>query len=73
MSSSYSNVISKLRAKSGLTQKQVADTLGLTVQTISNWENGVRTVRLTPKQALVLCEVLQCTLHDLANGSEVKE
>lgn len=71
MNLNYSEVITKLRNKSGLTQKQVADSLGLTVQTISNWETGLRVPRLTPKQVLILCKTLQCSLEDLASGVEV--
>lgn len=71
MNLNYSEVITKLRNKSGLTQKQVAESLGLTVQTISNWETGLRVPRLTPKQVLILCKTLQCSLEDLASGAEV--
>lgn len=72
MNSNYSEVITKLRNKSGLTQKQVADSLGLTVQTISNWETGTRVPRLTPDQTLILCKTLQCSLEDLVSGVEPK-
>lgn len=70
MSSEYSEVITRLRSKCGLTQKQVADKLEMTVQTISNWETGVRSPRLTPKQTLVLCKALECTLEELAGVAQ---
>lgn len=70
MSSEYSEVITQLRSRSGLTQKQVADRLEMTVQTVSNWETGVRVPRLTPKQTLVLCKVLECTLEELAGDNQ---
>lgn len=56
----------KLRERAGLTQRQVADALGKTDQTISNWENGVRAARLTPRETLTLCRILKCTLEELA-------
>lgn len=33
--------IKELRTKLGMTQKEFADKVGTTIQTISNWENGV--------------------------------
>jgi DNA-binding XRE family transcriptional regulator len=63
-------IIERLRSRSGLTQKQVADQLKMTVQTISNWETGVRVPRLTPKQTLILCRVLECTLEELASDNQ---
>ncbi len=65
----YGKVISKLRHKAGLTQKQLADKMELTVQTISNWENGLRVPRLTPQQTLSLCLALDCSLEDLIFSS----
>lgn len=58
--------IMRLRERVGLTQRQVAEALGKTDQTVSNWENGVRAPKLTPRETLVLCRVLKCTLEELA-------
>jgi transcriptional regulator with XRE-family HTH domain len=55
----------KLREKAGLTQRQVADVLGVTDQTVSNWENGVRQMKLTIKQTSLLCNLLGCSLDEL--------
>ncbi|MDY6784735.1 MAG: helix-turn-helix transcriptional regulator [Cyanobacteriota bacterium] len=67
MSSEYGEAIARLRHRAGLTQRQVAESLGITVQTVSNWENGFRNPKLTPKEALSLCKILQCSLEELAN------
>lgn len=64
--SSDGEQIMRLRNRAGLTQRQVADALGKTDQTVSNWENGVRVPRLTPPETLALCRVLRCSLEELA-------
>lgn len=68
-----SGQIMKLRERAGLTQRQVAEALGKTDQTVSNWENGVRSPKLTPKETLALCRILKCSLEELAGelGSEI--
>lgn len=48
-----------------LTQKQVADALGITSRTVQSWELGENMPRLAPLQMLRLCNVLQCSLEDL--------
>lgn len=64
--SEYSEAVTLLRNRSRLTQRQVAEALGITVQTVSNWENGVRTPKLTPRETLSLCKILKCSLEELA-------
>ena len=59
------SALAAMREREGLTQKQVADALGTTVQTVSNWEN-VREPRLNPGVMLKLCRILNCTLEELA-------
>lgn len=66
MASSSGELIMRLRERAGLTQRQVALALGKTDQTISNWENGVRSPKLTPQETLALCKVLNCTLEELS-------
>lgn len=56
-----------LRKRLALTQRQVAQAVGVTDQTVSNWEQGVYKPRLTPTQTLALCQVLQCSLEELAS------
>lgn len=55
----------KLRQNNGLTQKQVASFVGVTVQSVSNWETGLTEPLLTISQTLALCRVLQCSLEEL--------
>ncbi|MEM9807806.1 MAG: helix-turn-helix transcriptional regulator [Cyanobacteria bacterium P01_D01_bin.56] len=54
----------------GITQKDLADSLGLNPRAISDWENGRHTPKLTPKQMHTLCAKLQCTLLDLVEMFE---
>ncbi|CCQ56050.1 hypothetical protein CWATWH0402_3727 [Crocosphaera watsonii WH 0402] len=45
----------------------MAIAVGVTDQTVSNWETGQRTPRLSPTQMFKLCQVLNCELKDLAD------
>lgn len=57
--------IMNLRKRQNLTQRQLAQAVGVTDQTISNWEQGVYKPRLTPAQTLALCRILECSLEEL--------
>ncbi|KAM3101700.1 helix-turn-helix transcriptional regulator [Phormidesmis sp. 146-12] len=56
-----------LRKKLGLTQRQVADAIRVTDQTVSNWEAGRFEPKLTISQTQALCRILQCSLEELPN------
>lgn len=56
------SVFVKLRRKYGLTQKDVADALGVSEQTIRNWENGRTKPQLTIPQTKALCNLLDLEL-----------
>lgn len=56
----------RLRESLGLTQKQIADVVGVTDQTVSNWERGIHVPRLTLRQTIKLCEITKLGLQDLA-------
>jgi DNA-binding XRE family transcriptional regulator len=64
-----SRELMRLRKRLGLTQKQVADAVGVTDQTVSNWEAGRFEPRLTISQMQALCRVLQCSLDELPSFS----
>jgi DNA-binding XRE family transcriptional regulator len=56
--------IASLRQKAGLTQRQLADIVGVTETTVRNWENNRSGVEWFERVAK-LCEALQCTPNDL--------
>jgi len=59
----------KLREDAGLTQRQLAQALNVTISTVSAWENGRHEPRLTFAQTKLLTEVLKCSLDDLVRAS----
>ena len=67
-----SRELMRLRKRLGLTQKQVADAVGVTDQTVSNWEAGRFEPRLTISQMQALCRVLQCSLDELPSFTEAE-
>ena len=54
------------RKERGLTQSELADKLGVTDRSVSNWENG----KCMPDISLFkpLCSVLGINVNDLLNG-----
>lgn len=57
-----------LRKQAGLTQRQVAEALGVTVTTISSWETGLKEPRLDFTQTKKLMELYDCSIDDLAEA-----
>lgn len=55
-----------LRKALGLTQREVANALGITDQAVSNWERGVYEPRLTLRQTAALCGLYGKTVQELA-------
>lgn len=51
------------RTRKGLTQEQIADSLGVKPNTVSQWESGVREPRLI--QVVKLAELFGCTVDEL--------
>jgi transcriptional regulator with XRE-family HTH domain len=61
--------LATLRKRAGLTQRQLADRLGITIKTISAWERGVVEPRLTFAESQRLMKVLQCTFEELVEAT----
>ena len=62
--------ILKLRKQNGLSQEQLGDQVGVTRQTISNWELGETAPN--PEQLKALSKVLNVSIDELLDN-EVKE
>lgn len=60
-----------LRKRINLTQRQLAKAVGVTEQTISNWETGLSEPLLTIPQTLALCKALRCSLDKLIDACEI--
>ena len=54
------------RKAQNLTQRQVAQSIGVTERTYQSWELGENIPHLDPLRMLRLCQALQCSLEDLA-------
>ena len=54
-----------LRKRAGLTQRQLAEAMGVTVKSVSAWERGVVDPRLTFGETQKLTEILGCSFQDL--------
>ena len=63
-------MLMKLRENVGLTQRQLAEALNVTISTVSSWENGRHEPRLTLAQTRLLTEVLMCSLDDLVTATQ---
>ncbi|MGQ4647439.1 helix-turn-helix domain-containing protein [Lyngbya aestuarii] len=61
--------LAKLRKRVGLTQRKLADALGITIKTVSAWERGVVEPRLTFTETQRLMEVLHCTFEELLEAT----
>lgn len=55
--------IGDLRKAAGLTQKQLADALGVTRSTVAMWETGENAPKT--KMLLTLAEALGCSVEDI--------
>jgi transcriptional regulator with XRE-family HTH domain len=62
--------IVSLRKQRNLSQRDIAQALGITDQTVSNWEQGRSEPRLTIRQVILLCRILNCSLTDLDDCEE---
>ena len=65
------NFISKKRKEKKLTQEQLAEKLGVTDRTISNWENGKNMPDLSLFKPL--CDELDISINELMSGEEIDD
>lgn len=64
--------LKQLRRQLGLTQRQVAEALRVTDQTVSNWEANRFEPRLSIRQMQILCRILQCSLEELPDFADLE-
>jgi putative transcriptional regulator len=53
------------RRKAKLSQKELGERLGVSAQTVSEWERGNRLPNITPAQTAELCRSLAVSLDEL--------
>lgn len=63
-----SDNIKRHRRKAGLTNRQLASALGVTVSSVEKWQDGTRTPR--PAKLLLLSKVLGVSLDELMKGDK---
>jgi len=61
--------LARYRRNKGISQKQLADELGITQSAIANWER--RSVLLSPEQLSTISSFLEVSLDDLFGTSEI--
>ena len=59
-----------IRQAAGMTQREWADLLGVTISTVSNWERGVQVPRLTFEQTRKMMDASGMTIDQLAEAYE---
>ncbi len=64
MGENYVSRIAKLREEKNMTQRQIAEALGVDVSTVRNWEKGRDGVKMFVRVAK-LCELFNCSPSEL--------
>ena len=70
MGENYVSRIAQLREEKGLTQRQIAETLGVDVSTVRNWEKSREGVKMFVRVAK-LCKLFDCQPVDLFEEEKV--
>ena len=63
--------IAKIRERMGLTQSELADLVGVSENTIANWEKGGASKWINNLSKL--CQVLNCSLNDLVSNDHLND
>lgn len=58
----------RLRKLKKVTQKQVADTLGVSIRAVHGWEAGEYQPNLSIPQIKALCKLLDVSVHELPDN-----
>jgi transcriptional regulator with XRE-family HTH domain len=53
-----------------LTQEDISNAIGISVRSISYWERGTHMPKLNPIQMAKLCDILKCSIQELASDFE---
>jgi DNA-binding XRE family transcriptional regulator len=61
------------RRELGLTQDDIALALGISAQTVSNWERGRSIPTLTINQVKNFCQILDCQLDEIPDAETLEE
>ncbi|MGB3208703.1 MAG: helix-turn-helix transcriptional regulator [Crinalium sp.] len=72
MRDNYVSRIAKLREERDLTQRQIAEALGIDVSTVRNWEKSRDGVKMFVRVAK-LCELLGCQPRDLFEEEKIDD
>jgi DNA-binding XRE family transcriptional regulator len=59
------------RRQQSLTQDDVAIALGVSGQSVSNWERGRSIPTLTVDQMKTLCKIFNCTLEEIPSSGDI--
>ena len=63
--------IADMRKKQGMSQKQLADAVGVTDKSVSKWETGKSLPEISKME--VLCETLHISINELLSGEHLSE
>ncbi len=61
--------LAELRQKKGLTQRELANRLGMTIEAFANWEHG-RSGKKMFERFAKLCSELNCSPSDLVENTK---
>jgi transcriptional regulator with XRE-family HTH domain len=72
MGENYVSKVAALRESKGLTQRQIAASLGVDISTVRNWEKNRDGVKMFVRVAR-LCQLLECSPEDLFEEEVIVE